>query len=99
MTRNPLINALSAALYIAVVACFMYYAPAFLGEVESAVAPIAMLSLFVFSAAAMSYIFFYQPVVLIIEGDKKAGLTLFLHTLAAFAVCTVALVATGIYFS
>ncbi|MDB5224948.1 MAG: hypothetical protein JWO43_570 [Candidatus Adlerbacteria bacterium] len=59
--------------------------------------PIAMLSLFVFSASVMSYIFLYQPLQLFLDGEKKKAVDLFLKTLAAFAVCAMVLVAAGLY--
>ena len=88
MTKNPIINALLAAAYIALVASFMFF-----GKMEdrpdTIIVPIAMISLFTFSAAVMGYIFLSVPPQLFLSGKKAAGVTLFVQTLAAFGVLTV----------
>jgi len=91
MTKNPFINAFSATLYIAVVASIMYYAPKLVGPTESVVVPIAILSLFVLSAAIMGYLFFFQPIQLYFDGEKKQAVNLFLSTVLIFATITVIL--------
>ncbi len=98
MTRNPIINALGAVAYIAAIALFMTYAEKYLEfiDLSGIFVPIAFLSLFVFSAAAMGYIFLSQPIQMFLEGEKKGAVTLFLQTLAAFALSTVLLVFAGL---
>lgn len=98
MTRNPLLNALAALLYIIVVVSGLFYSPLFIQGEESILIPIGMLSLFVFSAAAMGYIFMYEPVRMFLEGEKQEGVNLFLKTLGAFAASVVVLVGVGLYF-
>lgn len=88
MTRNPLINALSATLYITLVASGMYFTEKSPEPVYPMLVGIAMLSLFVLSAAVMSYIFFYKPVQLLIEGEKIEALHLFIKTVGIFALIT-----------
>ncbi|MDO8548155.1 MAG: hypothetical protein Q7R71_00580 [bacterium] len=97
MTKNPIINALAGLLYIALVVSLLYNAPLFFGKEESLLIPIAMLSLFVFSAACMGYIFLYQPLQLFLEEEKKQAVDLFIKTLGAFAISTSVLVLTGLY--
>lgn len=92
MTKNPIINALGATLYIVFVASIVYYGPMLVDKVDSVIAPIAFLSLFVLSAACMGFIFLYQPFQLFLEGEKKESVTLFLKTLTAFAISTAVLV-------
>jgi len=99
MTKNPIINALAALLYIVLVVSLLHYAPLFFGKEESIFIPIAMLSLFVFSAACTGYIFLYQPLQLFLEGEKKKSTDLFLKTLGAFAISAVTLVLIGLYLS
>lgn len=91
MTKNPFINALSATLYITIVASVMYYAPKWAGPVDSVVIPVAILSLFVLSAAVMGYLFLSQPIQLYLDGGKKQAVNLFLSTVAVFAAVTVLL--------
>lgn len=88
MTKNPLINACSATIYISIVAYLMYYGSHFAEPIDAVIMPIAMLSLFVLSAAVMAYIFGFQPVQLFLDGQKKEAANLFLKTLGTFAVVT-----------
>ena len=90
MTKTPILNALAAAAYIAVVASLMFYGSQLMGpeHEETVLVPIAFLSLFVLSAATMGYLFFYQPVLMYLEGQKQQAIELFLKTIATFAVIT-----------
>jgi hypothetical protein len=92
MTKNPFINALIAIAYIAVVASFMYYGGRTIGPVSGLIMPVAMLSLFVLSAAFMGLVFFYHPVQMYFDGDKKGSLSLLTKTVAVFAGVTVLLI-------
>lgn len=94
MTQDTLYNAVLATGYITLVASIMYYAPRWAGPAESVLVPIAVLSLFVLSAAVMGYIFFYQPVQLYLAGRQKEGINLFLKTVGFFAGITALLLAT-----
>lgn len=91
MTENPIINALSATLYISVVASGMFFTEKSPEPVYPMLVGIAILSLFVLSAAVMSYIFFYKPVQLLIEGEKVEALHLFVKTVGIFALITLSI--------
>ena len=97
MTKNPVINGFVALLYIVLVVSLLYYAPMFVGVEESILIPIAVLSLFVFSAACMGYIFLNQPFQLFLEGEKEKSVDLFVKTLGVFAVSVATLVLMGLY--
>ncbi len=99
MSKNPFINALCATLYIVLLVSAMFYSPFFGGEQESIIFPIAGLSLFVFSAALMGYIFLYQPLCLFLDGQKKEAVNLFLKTTAFFAGTTLVLVSAWFFLS
>lgn len=89
MSKNPYINALLAALYIVFVVLLITYGPAYVRDKpDTILAPMAMLSLLVFSVALMGYLFFLQPVALYVEGQKREAVELFTKTLGAFAVIT-----------
>jgi len=93
MTRNPYLNALFAGLYIVFIVLLITYGPAFVREKpDTILAPMAMLSVLVFSVAFMGYTFFFQPVLMYLEGEKREALELFTKTLVAFAVITAVLV-------
>lgn len=97
MTRNPIVNGLAAVLYITILVTFLTFGEKFFPEADGIIIPIAFLSLFVFSAASMGYIFLYQPLQMFFEGEKKAATTLFLQTLVSFAVSAFVLVVVGLY--
>ena len=91
MTKNPLINASAAALYVAAVGLIPYIGSK-IAEVaepkETIFGPIAFLSLFTLSAALMAFLFFYEPISLLTEGKKAEALTFLLHTIGYFALIT-----------
>lgn len=89
MTKNPIINAASATLYITAVALLMFYGKTLFGTKDTILTPIAVLSLFSLSAAMMAYFFLYQPLMLFLDGHKKQAINLFLKTTAVFAGNTV----------
>jgi hypothetical protein len=51
-------------------------------------APIVVLSVFTLSVAVMAFLFFYQPLMLFIEGKKKEAINLFIKTVGVFGVIT-----------
>lgn len=89
MTKNPVVNAVAASLYITLVATVMQNAETLFGSARSIVVPIAMISLFTLSAAMMGYLFLYQPLQLYLDGKKKQATNLFVQTLGVFAGITI----------
>lgn len=93
MIRNPFINALAATVYIAIVVLVMQYGSRIVSDAEAAgtetiIMPIAFLSLFTLSAAMMGYLFLYQPLQLLMGGEKQKAVKLFLQTVGVFAGIT-----------
>lgn len=82
MTQNPFINAFAALAYIVALVLAIFWGGPAIGPKETIFIPMAMLSLFVFSAATMGYIVLYQPLVLFLEGKKVEATNLFLKTIA-----------------
>ena len=92
MTQNPLYNALLASGYIVLVVTVMTsFVDKADGPERGILVPLTILSLFVLSAAVMSYIFFYQPIMLYMDGKKTEAVNLFLKTLGFFAGITIVL--------
>ncbi len=89
MTKNPLINALAAGLYIILIASVMFYGMKLTGPVNSFIVPVVMISLFTLSAAVMGYLFLFHPLQLYLDGKKKEAAKLFLQTVAVFAGLTI----------
>lgn len=95
MTKNPIINALSAVLYICAVVSIMYFGSSLAVHVEKTLLlPIAMLCLFSLSVVVMAFVFFYQPVLMYMEGEKVKAIKLGLQTVGAFGVVTAILLAS-----
>lgn len=89
MTKNPFYNALFAIAYIIVLITLVFFAPSVvMGQKESIFIPMGMLGLLVLSVALMAYLFFYQPVLMLIEGEREKAVKLFLQTVGIFAVAT-----------
>ncbi len=86
MTKNPFYNALIALLYIMCVVALISFGSQIVPiPEESYFFPVGMLSLLVVSAAFMAYTFFYQPVMMLLDGKRKEAVKLFWQTIAIFA--------------
>lgn len=89
MSKNPIINALGASIYIVLVVTVMTLVSQPLkNKPDTFGAPIIMLSVLTLSVAVMAYLFFYQPFLLFIEGKKKEAVNLFIKTVGVFGVLT-----------
>ena len=89
MSKNPIINALSASGYIFLVVTIMNYIMQTQGnKPDPAFAPVIFISLLTLSVSVMGYLFFYQPLQLILDGKKKAGVDLFIKTVGIFGAVT-----------
>ena len=89
MTKNPLINAISAFLYIIIVVLIMQFGTKSLPQKDIAIiTPIAAISLFTLSAAVMAYIFGYYPLILFFDKRRKESIDLFLKTTLIFGAIT-----------
>ena len=89
MSKNPLINALAAFLYITLVVLILQYGTKYiLVDDSNLIVPVTMLSLFSLSAAIMAYIFGYYPLVLFIDKKRNEAVDLFLKTALIFGSIT-----------
>jgi hypothetical protein len=90
MSKNPIVNSLSASAYIILVVSVMTFVTQPLKDKpDSFFAPITVLFVLTLSVAVMAYMFFYQPLLLFIEGKKKEAVNLFVKTVGIFAAITV----------
>jgi len=100
MTKNPFYNALFAIAYIMVLITLVFLAPnIIMGRTESIFIPMGMLALLVLSVALMAYLFFYQPVIMLIQGEREKAVKLFLQTVGIFAIETALLLCVSIIVS
>lgn len=94
MKWNPFKNAIAAVAYIGAVALFMHAIQSLRHNTpDTLLDGMGAMSLVVCSAAVMAFLFFYQPVVLLIEHKKAEAMSYFLKTLGIFAAITIALLA------
>lgn len=90
VVKRAIINALSTACYIALVALFFSYMEThWAGMVETVLVPVAMLLLFVFSAAFTAVLVFGTPVMWYLGGKKKEAISLVVYTLGFLFAITV----------
>jgi hypothetical protein len=93
MSRNPIYNALAALAYIVGLVTLVSFGPLAGPDGEDSVLmPMAVLSVLVLSASLMVYLFFYQPLLLLLDGQREQAVKLFLQTVGIFASGTVLLV-------
>ncbi len=97
--KTPLFHAAAAAAYIGLISLFFYYGSSLFGPDDNVLMPMAMLSLFVLSAAIMGYLFLYRPVLMYLEGNKAAALSFFFKTIGLFAVTTLVVFALALFIS
>lgn len=88
--KYSLINGLGTALYVILIASFIYY----LGnspftQEDTIFIPVAMLLLFVFSAAFTGILVFGKPLLWYLEGEKREAISLLFYTLIIFSMITI----------
>ncbi|HTM68228.1 MAG TPA: hypothetical protein VL426_02910 [Candidatus Binatia bacterium] len=95
VAKRGMLHALGAFLYILAVVTLVSNLQRFFGDRPDPkfLAPLAMLSLLVLSAAVMGMLVFGKPVMLYIDGKKKEAVAMVCWTVGTFAVITVAVFA------
>lgn len=89
MSKNPFLNALGASTYIILIVSVMTFVTQPLRDKpDTFFAPVMVLFVLTLSVAVMAFLFFYQPLLLFIEGKKKVAINLFVKTVGIFAVMT-----------
>ncbi len=92
MKWNPVLNAVAAALYISAIALFMQFIESLRHDTpDTFLDGVGVISLLVLSVAVMAFLFFYQPVALLIENRRAEAVSYFLKTLGVFAVLTISM--------
>lgn len=90
MQWNSFMSAFGALAYIGSVVLFIHYLESVRHDTpDTLLDGLGFLSLLVFSAAVMAFLFFYQPVLLLIEHKQKEAVSYFLKTLLTFGLTTV----------
>lgn len=87
--KTAIVNALATTLYIVAVGVFLYYGSLVkIGRANIILFPIALLLLFVFSAALTGFLIFGKPAQMYVDGKKKEALSLLTYTLVSFSIIT-----------
>ncbi len=103
ITKAALFNAVATALYIVLIASFLFYTPKLFGPPgpdnnKTPLIPIMMLSLLVFSAALTGSLIFGRPILWYLDGKKTEAIKLLFLTLGIFFVITLFAI-FALYFS
>ncbi|MCL4417394.1 MAG: hypothetical protein M1365_11970 [Actinobacteria bacterium] len=98
--KRALVDSFGTALYIVLVVSFLFSLQAFNSHEDIMLIPVAMLLLFVSSAAITGFLVFGKPVMLYIDGKKREAVMLLGYTLCILVLITIfAFISLGIYFS
>lgn len=87
--KRAFIDALATAIYVVMVASFMFYVSQIkLGRANNILVPITLLLLLVFSASLTGFLIFGKPAQMYVDGKKKEALSMLTQTLLFFSVIT-----------
>ena len=85
MNKNPIVNAIAAAIYIVIIVFVMQTTTSITSLERTIFMPMVMIGLFVLSSALMGYLFVFEPFKLYMDGLKQEAVNYFLKTLGFFA--------------
>jgi hypothetical protein len=90
MTNSPYANAVFAVFYIVFIVNVMQVIVSVAKDDAGGgvLIPMAMLSLFVLSAAIMAYLFALEPLRMYLDGRKQEAVTFFVKTIGTFSCFT-----------
>lgn len=91
MTKNPIVNSISAFIYIVCIAFLMSWGTKRVSGPDTWLAPVIALSVFTLSAAVMGYLFCLKPITLYLDNKKSEAVKLFLQTILSFGIVTLVL--------
>jgi hypothetical protein len=94
MKWNPFFNALAASAYVGAVVLFLHFLESMRHDTPDTVLDgMGFISLLVCSVAVMAFLFFYEPMVRLVEGKKGEAVSYFLKTLGIFGAVTAVVLA------
>ena len=86
--RRAFIDSFGTFFYIVLVVSLIFSMQAFSAQKDNIIIPVAMLLLFVSSAAITGFLVFGKPVMLYIDGKKKEAVSLLVYTIALLVLLT-----------
>jgi hypothetical protein len=87
--KRAFIDAVGTAAYITLVVLFIFSLQIFASKEDNIIIPIAMLLLFVCSAAITGFLVFGKPLMLYIDGKKKEAVSLLGCTIGMLFLITI----------
>ncbi len=82
-------HAVLVLIYVSIIAFIMSHGEAWFGGDDKPWTPVALLMLFVLSAAVTGSLVLARPVLMYFDGEKKAAVHFFLYTVAWLSILTV----------
>ena len=76
-----LLNALGTAIYVSLIALFMQNAERIFGQMDNLFGPVAILLIFVLSAAITGSLVLGRPILMYLDNRKAEAVKLFIYTL------------------
>ena len=89
LIKTSLINAIGATIYVSAVAWLMSNGQKLFGKNDTILSGVAILLLFVISAAVTGFLILGRPVLMYLDGAKKEALKLFYLTIAGLATIAI----------
>jgi len=89
IVKRAFIDALATTAYIIFIVSFISSLQAFASQEDIIIIPIAMLLLFVISAAITGFLVFGKPAMLYIDGKKREAVSLLGYTLGILVLITI----------
>lgn len=87
--KKAFMNAMGTAAYVVLVVLFIFSLQSFHQEPDTVIIPMAMLMLFVCSAAITGFLVLGKPLMWYIDGKKKEAVSLLAHTLGMLFIITI----------
>jgi len=87
--KTAIINSLGVLVYVAIVSTVMHSAENIFGKMDSVIAGIGFLMLFVLSVGIVGSLIAGKPIFLYIDNKKKDAINLLVWTLGCLAVITI----------
>lgn len=87
--KRAILDSFGTVVYIILVVSLIFSLQAFASEPDTIIIPIAMLLLFVCSAAITGFLVFGKPVMLYLDGKKKDAVKLLSYTLGMLVILTI----------
>ncbi|MDB4940449.1 MAG: hypothetical protein JWO40_874 [Candidatus Doudnabacteria bacterium] len=91
LIQRSFLNALGTVAYVSLISIVMSNGNKIFGEKDTAITPIAVLMLFVLSAAITGSLVVGKPLLMYLNNEKNEAIKLFMYTVGWLALATIVL--------